>query len=284
MEQCTSAHDEWKTQRCHSVCSWVCRWMLFVSLSPFPYRCIARMFCWCATEYKNRKIVEITFLFVLNTSVWMHFFLSRSVYICVCVCLFVGFGNTCQNIVNDIFLFFFSSSSAAVRRIFLSLSVYLYVLAQAMFAHAPSECKRFEFCYWQFLLIHAKRFPSACSTARCWCNLQTLRVKRALKLMLKWRKANCNQPWHFTQIAIDLFKWTNFSIALLSFLALAKELAVNLQRKWRQRSRLHKKWWFWTLCTPVSMHDALRRKHNFKSRDEGHKLRRLWPNKRTTTK
>lgn len=51
-----------------------------------------------------------------------------------------------------------------------------------------NECKHFEFCYWQFLLIYAKHFSSA-ATSYDAATLQTrIGSKESLKLMLKcWK-------------------------------------------------------------------------------------------------
>lgn len=111
--------------------------------------------------------------------------------------------------------------------------------------------------------------------------LQTLRMKRALKLMLKWWKANCNQPWHFTQIAIDLFKWTNFRIALLSFLKHSPKNWPSICSESEDNDRGYIKMMIRTLlfysgfdvwcATTIAQFQV----------DEGHKLCGLWPNKRT---
>lgn len=120
------------------------------------------------------------------------------------------------------------------------------VLAQAMFAHkmnASISSSVSDSFYW-FMLntfqVHQQL---------TWCNniADALRIERVAEIDVEVVKINCNQPWYFVQIAIDLFKWTIFW--LLLFLAL-KRIGHQYGES-EDLSRLYKRWFCHSLTLVV---------------------------------
>lgn len=145
------------------------------------------MLCWQTTTTSTKKM-EMTFLFgfLLYVSIHVRLFLFSPFYLT---------SETLVKICQANIDFFF----IPIQRLWWQCSC----------LHTPHLCMVWRgLWYWQFLLIHAKHSWLKCNSSindSMWLQRNELTKCRGIS---EWNKMiveiNCNQPWKFKQIAIDL--------------------------------------------------------------------------------